>query len=58
MADTHDPKKWQTGLDMTSSSDPDVRAAGFVQLRDAENDTDGSHPGGAKPKPEGTTGQS
>lgn len=56
MTDTHDPKKWNTGLDMTSSPDPEVRAAGFVQLRDAENDTDGSHPGGAKP--EGTTSTS
>ncbi|MEU4824319.1 hypothetical protein ACLQ2P_34825 [Actinomadura citrea] len=56
MSDTHNAAMWNNGVNMTQSSDPEVRTAGFELLGQAKNDTDGSHPGGAKP--EGTTSQS
>lgn len=55
MSDTHDAKIWNTGVDMITSPDPDVRAAGFEALTLAENNTDGTSPGGGT-KPAETTG--
>ncbi|GGQ16490.1 hypothetical protein BKA00_006766 [Actinomadura coerulea] len=57
MGDTHDAKTWNTGVDMITSSDQQVRDAGFKALELAENNTDGTHPGGGT-KPQGGTSQS
>ncbi|MGI5204377.1 hypothetical protein ACQEU6_22695 [Spirillospora sp. CA-108201] len=54
MSDTHDAGLWRAGVDMTESSDPKVRAAGFEALSLAENNTDGTSPGGGV-KPAGGT---
>jgi hypothetical protein len=57
MSDTHDSRMWSQGVDMTGSSDQEVRNAGFKALELAENNTDGTSPGGGT-KPAGSTGQS
>ncbi|NDU75912.1 hypothetical protein GWI34_25270 [Actinomadura sp. DSM 109109] len=50
MGDTHDAGMWNAGLDMTTSSDPEVRDAGFKALELAENNSDGTSPGSDKPQ--------